>query len=195
MDRPGWKEWIGALARIRTLGLALAVGAAWPLGSCEREARPFESLARPSASAPNVTQSPLHPGGSASGTPMSSQEGPYHRNAWGMAEGKRLYNAYNCSGCHANGGGGMGPPLMDDRWIYGSAPANIYQTIVEGRPNGMPSFRGKIPSAQVWMLVAYVESMSGQAPIDVMPGRSDHMRAGTPENARRAETPKQTGPR
>jgi cytochrome c oxidase cbb3-type subunit 3 len=126
---------------------------------------------------------------------MSGQLGPFHNNAWGMAEGKRLYSTYNCAGCHANGGGGMGPPLMDDRWIYGSAPANIYQTIVEGRPNGMPSFRGRIPSAQVWMIVAYVESMSGQAPIDVMPGRADHMRYSTPENARSAEMPKQTGAR
>jgi cytochrome c oxidase cbb3-type subunit 3 len=112
-----------------------------------------------------------------------------------MAEGKRLYTVYNCAGCHANGGGGMGPALMDDRWIYGSAPANVYQTIVEGRPNGMPSFRGRISSTQVWMIVAYVESMSGQAPIDVMPGRTDHMGYSTPENARSAETPKQTGVR
>src|ERR1044071_3848683 len=45
-------------------------------------------------------------------------------NAYAIAEGKRLYTQLNCVGCHANGGGGMGPPLMDDKWIYGSAPAN-----------------------------------------------------------------------
>jgi cytochrome c oxidase cbb3-type subunit III len=179
---------------IRTLaatGIAIAASVIWPTLACKREARPFDALSRPASPAPNVTQSELHPGGGPA--PANSHESPFRDNAWGMAEGKRLYQAYNCSGCHANGGGGMGPPLMDDRWIYGAAPANIYQTIVEGRPNGMPSFRGKIPSTQVWMIVAYVQSMSGQAPIDVMPGRSDHMRAGTPENARRAETPRQTG--
>jgi len=42
--------------------------------------------------------------------------------------------------------------------------------------------------------VAYVQSMSGNAPIDVLPGRSDHLRYSTAENARRAEVPKQTGP-
>ena len=57
----------------------------------------------------------------------------------------------------------------------------------------MPSFRNKIPDAQVWQLVAYVQSMSGLETIDVLPGRSDHMRYSTPENARRAETPVQTG--
>ena len=76
------------------------------------------------------------------------------------SEGQRLFGWYNCAGCHANGGGGMGPPLMDDEWIYGSSPENIYTTIVQGRPNGMPSFAGKIPTPQVWMLVAYVRSLS-----------------------------------
>ena len=69
-------------------------------------------------------------------------------NAYARREGKRLFSWYNCIGCHANGGGGMGPPLMDDEWIYGSEPANIFATIVEGRPNGMPSFGGSIPETQ-----------------------------------------------
>jgi cytochrome c oxidase cbb3-type subunit 3 len=64
---------------------------------------------------------------------------------------------------------------MDQKWIYGSEPQNIYSTIVEGRPNGMPSFRGKIPESQIWEIVAYVRSMSGQLPKDVSPGRGDHM--------------------
>jgi cytochrome c oxidase cbb3-type subunit III len=82
---------------------------------------------------------------------------------------------------------------MDDKWIYGSQPINIFASIVEGRPNGMPSWRNKIPDAQVWQLVAYVQAMSGQASQPAMPGRSDHMRYSTPENNRRAQTPVQTG--
>jgi cytochrome c oxidase cbb3-type subunit 3 len=69
----------------------------------------------------------------------------------------------------------MGPPLIDDQWIYGSDPANIFETIVEGRPNGMPSFRYKIPDNQVWQLTAYVRSMSGLLPKDVSSGRNDDM--------------------
>ena len=60
-----------------------------------------------------------------------------------IAAGRQLYSAMNCVGCHANGGGGMGPPLMDDEWIYGSSLEHIFSSIREGRPNGMPSFRGK----------------------------------------------------
>ena len=37
--------------------------------------------------------------------------------AWHVSEGKRLYDGFNCTGCHAYGGGDIGPPLMDDQWI------------------------------------------------------------------------------
>jgi cytochrome c oxidase cbb3-type subunit 3 len=64
---------------------------------------------------------------------------------------------------------------MDDQWIYGSQPENIFETIVEGRPNGMPAFRRKLTTDQVWQLVAYVRSMSGLLPKDVASGRNDDM--------------------
>jgi cytochrome c oxidase cbb3-type subunit III len=163
------------------------------LVACDREVRPFQQLPVASARAQPVVQTTLHPGDAP--PPATGQNSPFRENAWGIAEGKRLFNYYNCVGCHANGGGGMGPPLMDDRWIYGHEAANIYQTIVEGRPNGMPAFRNKIADQQVWMLVAFVQSMSGNAAFDALPGRSDHMRYSTPENVRRADTPKHTGPR
>lgn len=73
--------------------------------------------------------------------------------------------------CHFHGGGGIGPPLMDDLWIYGSEPENIFATIVQSRPNGMPSFGGKIPEFQVWQLAAYVRSLSGLTPKDSRNGR------------------------
>ncbi|PYQ47863.1 MAG: hypothetical protein DMF59_17700 [Acidobacteria bacterium] len=68
---------------------------------------------------------------------------------------------YNCSGCHAHGGGGIGPALMDDEWTYGSSPANIYTSIAEGRPNGMPSYGGHIPDYQIWELTTYVRALGG----------------------------------
>jgi cytochrome c oxidase cbb3-type subunit III len=143
------------------------------LTGCEREARPFRDTP-----VPELTR--------------RGEQAPFQESAWAVSEGKRLFENFNCVGCHSHGGGGMGPPLMDAAWIYGSRPANVFETIVEGRPNGMPSFRDRLTAQQVWQLVGYVRSMSGQLPIDVLPGRSDHMRYSTPENARRAETPVQT---
>lgn len=158
--------------------------------ACQREDRPDNKLGVVSKQLVMPVLSDIHPGGVAPPPPAQS---PFQDNAWGISEGKRLFDSYNCSGCHSHGGGGMGPALMDDKWIYGSRPENIFSTIVEGRPNGMPSFRGKITDAQIWQLVAFVESMNGQSSLDSLPGRSDHLAGGTPENARPAQAPHQTG--
>ena len=84
----------------------------------------------------------------------------------------------------------MGPALMDATWIYGSQPQDVYATIAEGRPNGMPAFGGKIPDQQIWQLVAYVRSLSGLLRFDVRPSRDDHMRVKESEVARRPERPR-----
>jgi cytochrome c oxidase cbb3-type subunit III len=119
---------------------------------------------------------------------MSSSLKPLHanneRNAYALSQGKTLFRWFNCNGCHSAGGGGMGPALMDDKWLYGSSPDAIYKSIMEGRPNGMPAFRGKIAEDQAWQLVAYVRSMSGWARKDAAPGRSDSLYPGEPENVR-----------
>jgi len=86
---------------------------------------------------------------------------PFAGDEAAIATGKELYASMNCAGCHAAGGGAIGPALIDDEWIYGSAPENIYSTIVEGRPQGMPAYGVRIQEAQVWRLVAYVRSLSG----------------------------------
>ena len=149
---------------LAALGMTiLAVG-------CERENRRFDDAPREAVEA---RVSPLQPGPTL--VLAKSEEGVYDDNAWGTTEGKRLFNWMNCSGCHSNGGGGMGPPLMDDIWIYGYEPEQIYHTIVEGRPNGMPSFRDRLTNQQVWELVAYVRSLSGLTPKGARSARDDHM--------------------
>jgi cytochrome c oxidase cbb3-type subunit 3 len=150
------------------------------VAACERETRRFATP--PSGPPPDTTvrQVVLQPGPP---TPTADARGPYDGNAYGVSEGKRLYNQMNCSGCHFQGGGGIGPPLMDAAWIYGSAPQNIFETIVEGRPNGMPSFRGKLGDDQVWQLVAYVRSMSGLLAKDVASGRNDDMQVRSQEQS------------
>lgn len=109
-----------------------------------------------------LPQVPLTPG---AGAPVWEKTGvgkDYDGNEQAVQAGRQLYAAMNCVGCHANGGGGMGPALMDDAWIYGSSIEHIVATIREGRPNGMPSFRGRIPDEQIWQIAAYVRSLSTQ---------------------------------
>jgi cytochrome c oxidase cbb3-type subunit 3 len=140
-----------------------------PVVACEREARRFNEDPPPPG---GVTLSPLQPGPTLAITKVS---GPYEYNAYALSEGKVLFGQFNCAGCHAHGGGGMGPPLMDDEWVYGSEPQNIFATIAEGRPNGMPSFRARLSNDQIWRLVAYVRSMSGLLSKDAEPTRDDDM--------------------
>jgi cytochrome c oxidase cbb3-type subunit 3 len=154
-------------------GMIMVVACA-VVAACGRERRPFHD-SPPEAS---VAAESAKATRSDSGV---SREGLYGDNAYALNDGKRLFVAYNCGTCHSHGGGGMGPPLMDSAWIYGFEPANIYATIANGRPNGMPSFRNRIPPSQMWELVAYVRSMSGQGGKAARPNRNDEMEVRTSE--------------
>jgi cytochrome c oxidase cbb3-type subunit 3 len=146
------------------------------LMACQRERRDV----RPSPAVAGVlgdagAESTLHPGGE---RVRQVVRNPYEGNAYAISEGQRLYNWYNCSGCHANGGGGIGPPLLksDQRdWIYGGEPSNIFDTIIKGRPNGMPTWGGKIPEYQVWQIVTYVRSLNNLEPKGATPPRADSL--------------------
>lgn len=86
---------------------------------------------------------------------------PYHKDAVALQEGHRLFSWYNCSGCHGvHGGGGMGPSLRDATWIYGNSDAQIMDTLIHGRSQGMPAWGNKIPEDQMWKLIAYIKSMN-----------------------------------
>ena len=148
--------------------------------ACEREERGFR-VKTPDSNRIASKRLTDFQAGQTTATPEQTND--YEKNAYALSEGKRLFQQMNCSGCHLHGGGGIGPALMDDKWIYGSHSDQVFSTIVEGRPNGMPSFRGKLPDYQVWQLAAYVRSLSGQAPKDAAPGRDDDMQTGKPENS------------
>jgi cytochrome c oxidase cbb3-type subunit III len=168
--------------------LVLILGAAlFALGACEREARRFQEPASTAATPKATASSELTAGAQVA---VRKTTNPAEQNAYAVAQGKRLFSWYNCVGCHSHGGGGSGPALMDDKWLYGSEPGNIFETIVEGRPNGMPAFGTLVPESQVWQLVAYVRSMSGLLRTDVAPGRNDDMQTGPPESRQDRARPK-----
>src|SRR4051794_26851082 len=144
------------------------------LVSCQREKRVIQpSPARLAIFGDAARQSDLRPGGPF--RPQAVVNNPYNGSGYDVSEGQRLYNWYNCNGCHFDGGGGIGPPLIKTTWIYGGEPANIFDTIVKGRPNGMPSWGGRIPEYQIWQIVAYVRSMNQEQPKSTIPPRLDTM--------------------
>jgi cytochrome c oxidase cbb3-type subunit 3 len=77
--------------------------------------------------------------------------------------GMRYFINFNCVGCHApNGGGGMGPALSNNIFIYGAQPENIYLSIYQGRPNGMPAWGAVLPDNVIWDLVTYIGKISNE---------------------------------
>jgi cytochrome c oxidase cbb3-type subunit 3 len=154
------------------------------------------ALGTPPGDPGSATSEPLEPGpptpppdaGPSAPITQRTFDSPYDDNAWAISEGKRLFDWMNCSGCHAHGGGGIGPALMDGSWRYGSGdPQSIYVSIVEGRPKGMPSYRGRLGEADVWKLVAYVRTLSGRANHVAASGRNDSLRYKKPESLKDEE--------
>ncbi|HWW64937.1 MAG TPA: c-type cytochrome [Sphingomonadaceae bacterium] len=140
--------------RTEAVGLALLLLAGCDKGQEEQGMPAQQPITQ------GVIDSALAPGSSAPAVTEDPRAAAYYDNADAVNTGKRLFHQYNCSGCHSNGGGGMGPSLMDDEWIYGGRLTQIHQTLVEGRPNGMPAWGGRIPDEQLWQISAYVRSMS-----------------------------------
>jgi cytochrome c oxidase cbb3-type subunit 3 len=79
------------------------------LGGCEREDRRFRELPVATSHEGTVRVSELQPGPKV----PDVEVGGYGSNAYAVSEGQKLYQWFNCVGCHANGGGGLGPPQID----------------------------------------------------------------------------------
>jgi mono/diheme cytochrome c family protein len=80
-----------------------------------------------------------------------------------VAAGKALFEKMNCAGCHGYDlKGGMGPDLTDQDWTYGGKPGEIFTSISEGTPVGMPKWNDKLTPTEIWQLVSYILSKAGQ---------------------------------
>jgi cytochrome c oxidase cbb3-type subunit III len=116
---------------------------------------PFSASANPIL---RVPVSGLHPG-DVSFAPQIAN--PLAHDPQATMRGMQDFNQFNCVGCHAaNAGGGMGPALSEGKFIYGLSPANVFLSIYQGRPNGMPAWGELLPESTIWELVAYVESIA-----------------------------------
>jgi cytochrome c oxidase cbb3-type subunit 3 len=88
---------------------------------------------------------------------------PYEGDKSATSQGGKLFVGYNCVDCHgADGSGAMAPTFQDGRWHFGGSPGEVFESIYEGRPDGMPAWGGRISNDQIWMLAAYVRSLSSK---------------------------------
>jgi cytochrome c oxidase cbb3-type subunit 3 len=151
------------------------------LTACKREEREFRSDPPVAAALDEVAVMP----GGISGAPPAvdrAQGHPFAANAYQLSEGKRLYDWFNCSGCHAKGGGASGPAFTDAWWRYGPDSVSVFVSIRDGRPRGMPAFRNKLTSEQTWQLAYYVRTLGALSPSTAAPSRNDDTHARPAEN-------------
>ena len=143
-----------------SIAALLSPAAQWLLrcsARCEREERHSRSL-RPAPALAATIAERLAARAASRATSANTLRRQCLRD---LAKGKRLFGWYNCTGCHSNGGGGMGPPLMDDEWIYGSSAAEDLRHDRRRTAERDAVVPRKIPDDQIWQLVAYVRSLSG----------------------------------
>ena len=87
-------------------------------------------------------------------------------NATDLSNGQALYEL-NCVACHmADGGGGIGPNLTDDRWILGGGIKNVFKTISEGgrAGKGMISWKNELKPLEMAQVASYVLQFQGTTP-------------------------------
>jgi cytochrome c oxidase cbb3-type subunit 3 len=145
------KAWHVAAASLLAVGAA-AIGQA----ALEKKASPGvpaapELIAHPENIQPGLVQT----------RPQLTVHNPREHDARALDEGKQLFVAYNCVDCHgSDGSGSVGPSLQDGRWHFGGKAGEVYESIAQGRPDGMPAWGGRIGESQIWALVTYVRSLS-----------------------------------
>lgn len=110
--------------------------------------------------APPVVALPVGPWPGPMADEIAGPPNPFEGDPDAFAEGRRHFVSYNCSGCHGDhGGGGMGPSLRDEVWLYGASHGHIANSIAQGRAFGMPAWRKMLTDAQIWQIAAYLKSM------------------------------------
>ena len=176
------------------LAIVVALGATVAAGACRRDSQDVRGGAVGDTKLPNgvaataVTDTTGLPitgaiprvaigdlAGVGNNTLDATIPNPYANDRAAAEAGHQHFVDMNCAACHGYDlKGGMGPDLTDTYWRYGGAPADIYKSIFEGRPQGMPAWGRALPSAEIWKIVTYIESKGGAFP----PALADRGRQG-----------------
>jgi len=92
---------------------------------------------------------------------------PYHGDAAAIAKGAETWSTI-CVACHtAEGTGLVGPSLVDPYWKYGHSDAELFKTLAEGRPLGMPPWGAQLGTEKIWQVLAYIETLPKRAELGI----------------------------
>ncbi len=157
-----------ALAALALVGMVEA-------GAQDAEAPPAgatqdgAAAASPSGGTPLVTAQAAEKG---------SLKNPHSDYESVAAEGRKIYMAAGCNGCHGGtGGGGMGPPLTNPIWVYGADDDTLFRVIALGSDGlqeqgfsrkGSEAVVGPMPAQgtivksndDMWKIIAWIRSIN-----------------------------------
>jgi cytochrome c oxidase cbb3-type subunit 3 len=109
-----------------------------------------------------IALGPVTPAKAAEEDVTAASKNPLGSSPDAVAAGEVLFGKMNCAGCHGYDlTGGMGPDLTDPAWLYGGKPGEIFLTISNGTPTGMPKWNDKLTPVEIWQLVSYIQSKAG----------------------------------
>lgn len=84
-----------------------------------------------------------------------------------LVQAERVSKTYKkfCASCHGDKlQGGLGPSLVDDKWLNGNSADAVRQSIENGNlTNGMPAFKEGLSAEQIRGLVIYLEEQANRA--------------------------------
>jgi cytochrome c oxidase cbb3-type subunit III len=99
-----------------------------------------------------------------SARPVYAQEhpdvaNPFEGDAAAIEEGRELFSR-RCVFCHGTGAkGGKGPNLTSGKWKYGGRNADLFATILAGRPQTqMGGFAASMTPDEIWKVIAFIRS-------------------------------------
>jgi cytochrome c oxidase cbb3-type subunit 3 len=176
--------------RLLFAGLLLA---SIPLTGCDREKRELRLDPPVVAALDHVALMPNRIGGAVPPTYIELGR-PSESNAYDLSQGKRLYGWFGCRDCHGTGEGGTGPAFLDGWWYYGPDMVSIFASIRDGRPHGMPAFKDKMTTDQIWQLAGYVQTIGAYTAKTGAPGRNDEKHVRPAENRAPAAANLDQGP-
>ncbi len=136
-----------------------------------QDAKPDDAAAAPAAG-----------GGTPQQTAEKAEKGSLknpHTDPKSVAEeGKKIYMAAGCNGCHGGtGGGGMGPPLTNPIWVYGSDDDTLFRLVALGSDGltkqgysrkGSENVVGPMPAQgtivksddDLWKIIAWIRTIN-----------------------------------
>ena len=113
-------------------------------------------------------------------SPHDQRASMFEGNSWNLSQGSLYFTWYRCGQCHGDDAKGI-LDLGDDRLRYGGSIKDVFASIADGRPGGMPGYRGRMPEEQLWEVSAYVRCLHKTKP--AARRRQDLDQQGQPQGA------------